>query len=300
MTSDTCPRVSIGLPVYNGEGFLALAIESALHQSYTDFELIISDNGSTDKTEALCREFASRDSRIVYVRSAENRGAAWNYNRTFELARGEYFRWLAADDILAPTLLEKSVAALDLHPEVVLCFTALLDIDAQGNELEVKHSAVKSDAPAAHERFKGLGEVRPSHNCEEVFGMMRSSVLARTKVIDNYPDSDRTLLAHLGLYGPFMEIPEPLFLHRLHAKGSVTANPTRHERAVWFDPSLSGKLVFPNWRQLYEMMRVPLNAPLSAKQRLMCYRHMLTWIKRRRKHLRNDIAWAGKQLMGQH
>ena len=300
MRSDTLPQISIGLPVFNGEPFLSEAIESVLNQSYTNLELVISDNGSTDGTEAICRAYAAQDSRIRYFRSDDNKGASWNYNRTFELARGEYFRWFAADDILAPTLLEKSGAILDKHAEIVLCFTGIVDIDSDGNELEVKYSTVQSDAPEAHLRFRGLGEVRPSHNCEEVFGLVRSALLARTKLIDNYPDSDRTLLAELGLYGPFFEIAEPLFLHRLHDQGSVTANPTRHDRAIWFDPGLSHKLVFPNWRQLYEMLRVPLRVPLSTKERLLCYRHMLTWVKRRRKQLRGDIAWARKQILSQH
>ncbi len=298
--TDRLPAISIGLPVYNGEPFLEQAIESVLNQTYRNFELVISDNGSTDGTEAICRSYGAKDSRIRYARSKKNRGAAWNYNRTFELARGRYFRWFAADDILAGTLLEKSADVLDSRPEVVLCFTGIVDIDSEGNELEVKYSTVQSDAPEANQRFKGLGEVRPSHNCEEVFGLVRSEVLAKTKLIDNYPDSDRTLLAELGLYGPFFEIREPLFLHRLHDRGSVTANPTRHDRISWFDPGKARKLVFPNWRQLYEMLLVPLRVPLSPKDRLLCYRHMLTWIRRRRKHLRDDITWVKNQLLSQH
>ncbi len=294
------PAISIGLPVYNGELFLEQAIESVLNQTYTNFELIISDNGSTDRTEAICRSYAASDSRVRYTRSDENRGAAWNYNRTFELARGTYFRWFAADDLLAVTLLEKSAAILDDRPEVVLCFTGIVDIDEDGNEIEVKYSTVNSDAPDANQRFRGLGEVRPSHNCEEVFGLVRSEIMAKTKLIDNYPDSDRTLLAELGLYGPFYEIAEPLFLHRLHDRGSVTANPTRHDRISWFDPGQTRKLVFPNWRQLYEMLLVPLRVPLSPRERVLCYRHMLTWVRRRRKHLRRDITWARKQLLSQH
>jgi glycosyltransferase involved in cell wall biosynthesis len=300
VASDQCPHISIGLPVYNGESFLAQAIKSVLSQSYSDFELIISDNGSTDCTEEICRAYAAKDERIRYSRNSENRGAAWNYNRTFELARGKYFRWFAADDILVDTLLEKSAAILDERPEVVLCFTGVVDMDSKGNELEVKYSKVDADAQEAHRRFRGLGEVRPSHKCEEVFGLVRSAILAKTKLIDNYPDSDRTLLAELGLYGPFYEIAEPLFLHRLHNRSSVTANPSRHDRISWFDPGQASKLVFPNWRQLYEMLLLPLRVPLSTKERLLCYRHMVTWIKRRRKHLRGDITWARKQLLSQH
>lgn len=292
------PMVSIGLPVYNGEKYIREAIESVLHQTYADFELVISDNGSTDATETICREYAERDDRVLYKRSSTNNGASWNYNRTFELASGKFFRWLAADDILTPKLLEKSVEILVENPEIILSFTWVHDIDEHGNELEVKRSAVNSSNPDPVLRFQGLSAVRGSHNCEEVFGLVRSDVLGQTKLIDNYTDSDRTLLADLGLRGQFYEIPEPLFLHRLHPQGSVTANPTRHDRAAWFDPRVATKLVFPNWRQLFELMLVIWRAPITTPQRLQSYRVMFTWIKRRRNHLRRDLVWAGKRMFG--
>ena len=98
---DKVPRVSIGLPVYNGENYMAAAIDSLLAQTFTDFELIISDNASTDATEQICRDYAHRDGRIRYYREEVNRGAAWNFTHTFELARGEYFKWHAHDDLCA-------------------------------------------------------------------------------------------------------------------------------------------------------------------------------------------------------
>ena len=92
------PSLSIGLPVYNGERFLAKAIASLLIQEFEDFELIISDNGSNDKTEAICRDAAARDSRVRYLRSNENRGATWNFRRVLEAASGEFFKYAAYDD----------------------------------------------------------------------------------------------------------------------------------------------------------------------------------------------------------
>ena len=110
--SESVPRVTIGLPVYNGENYLAAAIESLLSQTFTDFELVICDNGSTDRTEQVCRAYAARDARIRYYREVENRGLAWNFSRTFELARGEYFKWHAHDDLCGPTLLRGALEAL--------------------------------------------------------------------------------------------------------------------------------------------------------------------------------------------
>lgn len=291
------PRVSIGLPVYNGERFLEEAIRSVLDQTYQDFELIISDNGSTDGTEAICRRLAELDDRIRYVRSPENHGASWNYNRTVELARGEYFRWLAHDDKLAPELIEKSVAVLDQNPEVVSCITWFADIDDSGNVIEVKRSTVRFKAGSPHERFRSLSELRPSYNCEEVFGLMRMDVLRKTKLIANYVDSDRTLIAELGLHGPFYEIQEPLFLHRIHATGSVVVHPTRQERIVWFDPSKKGKLVFPHWRQMGEFFSSIHRSPLSIPERVRCYSQMLPWAVRTRRRLRNDLSWAINKVL---
>jgi glycosyltransferase involved in cell wall biosynthesis len=267
-----------------------------LDQTYHDFELIISDNGSIDKTEKICQEFSIKDRRIRYVRSNENQGASWNYNRTVELARGEYFRWLAHDDAFAPQLLEKSVAVLDQKPEVVSCITRFADIDEYGNVIELKRSTVRFDATYPHERFRSLSELRPSYNCEEVFGLVRLDILRQTKLIANYVDSDRTLIAELSLHGPFFEIEEPLFLHRLHAEGSVVVNPTRQERTIWFDPSKKGKLVFPHWRQLGEFFSSIRRSPLSNSERMKCYSLMLRWMINSRGRLRRDLAWAVNQI----
>jgi glycosyltransferase involved in cell wall biosynthesis len=100
------PKVSIGMPVYNGEPFIREALDSLLAQTFTDFELIISDNASTDGTEAICREYAAKDDRIRYVRQPENRGALANFQFVLDEAVGEYFMWAAADDIRAPDCLE--------------------------------------------------------------------------------------------------------------------------------------------------------------------------------------------------
>ncbi len=290
------PRVTIGLPVYNGEAFLGEAIQSVLDQTYQDFELVISDNGSVDGTAKISREFAARDSRIRYVRSPANRGASWNYNRTVELARGEYFRWLAHDDAFAQHLLKNSIAILDQKPNVVSCITWFTNIDESGNVIEIKRSTVRFDAPRPHERFRSMSEIRSSYDCEEVFGLTRIDILRKTKLIANYPDSDRTLIAELGLHGPFFEIQEPLFLHRLHTRSSVRANPSRQERAVWFDPSKEGKLVFPHWQQLGELFTTIHRSPLPVTEQFKCYSELLPWMIKTRRRLGKDIAWAVRQI----
>ena len=114
------PRLSIGLPVYNGEGLLPEAIEALLGQSYKDFELIISDNASTDGTAEICRDYEAQDSRVRYVRQPSNVGVIANHNGLVAHARGEFFKWASHDDLYAGDYLQRCVDALDEHPEAVL------------------------------------------------------------------------------------------------------------------------------------------------------------------------------------
>jgi glycosyltransferase involved in cell wall biosynthesis len=268
------PRVTIGMPVYNGERFLGEALDSILAQSFADFELVISDNGSSDGTQAMCETYAARDGRIRYYREDVNRGAAWNYNRLVELARGEYFKWAAHDDLLAPTFLERCVEGLDRNPAAVLCFPDDQDVDIEGrpDDRYRRQSHVPASwrgcSPRLSDRVRNL--TRMDYDCEEVFGLIRLETLRRTRLIQSYTDSDRTLLVELGLYGPFQMIPERLFLHRHHPGSSVRANPIAggwHERVGWFDPTLSDKVLFSEWRQLGELLRALWRAPVTLPDR---------------------------------
>src|SRR5690242_8968780 len=113
------PKVTVGMPVYNGERYMRFALDSLLAQDFQDFEIVISDNASTDRTSEICAEYAARDSRVRYHRNATNIGASPNYNRTFELARGQYFKWCAHDDVCLPSFLSKCVATMEAAPSSV-------------------------------------------------------------------------------------------------------------------------------------------------------------------------------------
>ena len=283
------PLASVGLPVYNGQKYLAVAIESVLAQTFADFELIISDNGSSDATQAICESFAARDARIRYIRQPRNRGAGFNYNFVFHEARGQYFKWLAHDDWLAPDNLKSSVAALETDPGVVLAYTHHIDVDDEGAELRTVRRAKGQDDDVG-KRFWDLME--GSYTCEEVFGLIRSSILRKTPLIANYTDSDRTLLGELVLYGKLAEVRELLFYHRIHAGSSVRQNPVFYQRAAWFDPKLKGRLVLSAWRQFFQMLRAILNAPLGVRTRVACYWQALRWFKWR-------WRWMFEQLFGE-
>lgn len=279
-------RVSIGMPVYNGESFIAEAIESILKQTYRDFELIISDNASTDNTEDICKAYATKDQRISYSRNDQNLGPAANYNRVYELSSGEYFKWASHDDLCDPEFLQECVNVLDRDASVVLCYSQLLDIDEHGNRIGERCPVVNTDSTRPHERFRSL--IRRDSICDAVFGVIRANVLRKTALIRSYPDCDRVLLSELGLHGRLYQIPEHLFFRRQHSGTSVNKYRSRRERAKWFNPK-AGWFVFPHWRQFLEYMLAIRRSPLVGKERLRCYREMWTWIKKHRRWLKRDI-----------
>lgn len=296
MRTHTPPRVSIGLPVYNGENYLAATLDSLLAQTYTDFELIICDNASTDSTSDICRSYAARDPRIRYYRNAKNLGAAPNYNRTFELAVGKYFKWSAHDDLCAPTFLERCVAALDGDPRVVLACPEILYIDAAGNVIGESpyNRKLPTDSPRPEERFCSL----MLSGCMnfQCFGLMRAHALRRTPLLGGYDAADQVLLARLALLGPFREITEPLFYYRLHAGQSINLGHDPVAYSVWFDPANKGRILLPHWRYFSEYWKSVLAADLSLTGRLRCHVELARWFRWSARRLWSDLRPAARQF----
>lgn len=290
----TSPKVGIGLPVYNGENFLREAIESILEQSYSDFELVITDNASTDGTEEICRAYMARDSRVAYHRHPENLGASRNYTSCFEMSRGEYFKWAAHDDVCLPNFLKRCVEALDRDPSAVVCHTRVQTIDATGRRGKTWPSRTSAAADEPEHRFD---EVLCRQDTFPIFGLMRRDVLARTPLLGPYPAHDRPLLAELSLYGRFLEIDEVLFHEREHPQRSVRAHDFRrpHEAVAWYDPGRAGELVFPAWRLLQEYRAAVRRAPLRPIQRMRCRQSLVRWILRNRSDLVRDLYVAARR-----
>ena len=207
------PRLSIGLPVYDGAEFLGESIESLLGQTYEDFELIISDNASTDETPEICRRYARLDSRIRYYRQADNIGSAANHNFVLGESRGELFKWASHDDVYARQLLERCVEALDACPEVVLahCLTAMID-SSRKVTLALSYPLATS-SPRAPERFRS---VLFSSGGDDFYGVMRKHSIGPALHLASCHRSDRVLAATLSLYGPFAQIPDWLYFRREH------------------------------------------------------------------------------------
>src|SRR6056297_2974057 len=161
------PIVCIGIPVYNGQNFLSDAIESVLAQTMTEFQLIISDNASTDSTPEIAADYARRDKRIRHVRHPKNLGAAANFNYVLEASSSPYFAWLAHDDILAPEYLRECVVHLERHPAAVLAFAETDFIDAEGKTIASHRYPLPASSNDMATRF--LGMVKANHIVVEVF-----------------------------------------------------------------------------------------------------------------------------------
>jgi glycosyltransferase involved in cell wall biosynthesis len=230
--------VGIGMPVFNGERWLARALDSFLAQEFEDFEVVISDNASTDETRQICEEFRRRDERIRYSRNPENVGALKNYNAVFERSTGEYFKWAAHDDWCAPQYLSRCVDVLDDEPSTVLCFSAQAITDENGEVSHVKRE--KLEGAASPDPRKRLHTVMWSLKdpTSPVFGVLRRSAVSRLSGIRNAPEPDRLLIGELSLLGPIREIPEPLFF-RYGRPGHL--HPERDGWA-WLDPSNANRV----------------------------------------------------------
>ena len=266
------PKVSIGLPVYNGEAYLKDAIKSIVDQSYRDFELIISDNASTDATEEICRNFAAKDPRICYHRNEVNIGAAPNHNRVFELSNGEFFKWAAHDDLYPKEMLQRCIEALEKAPESVsLVYTQSEMIDESGISLGIKSDPVEKRDPRPHLRLARLLLNIREYNA--IYGLMRSKVVRETRLLGSFPASDKVHLAELAMLGELWEIREPLINIRVHAGRSTRANRTPDALRAWWNPSEAKKaaVVPVKARTDLEIVRSTLRLRLPWFDRILCF-----------------------------
>lgn len=268
------PRVSIGIPVFNGSRYLPDALDSILGQTYKDFEVVICDNASTDDTAEICRSYAARDQRIRYYRNVRNLGAAANFNRCFELAVGEYFKWAAHDDLIAAEFLDKAVLALDENPDAVLAHALVEMIDEQGSSLGIYDpSRLGTDAARASDRF--WGRLRECW-CKEAFGLIRSNALARTGRIGAYGDADRALVAELTLLGRLITIPEPLFMNREHSsRYTRTAIYNPYQNLSWYTGGRASRFVMPHWKLYAVYLRAIRRHCAEPVERWRCYAQLV-------------------------
>lgn len=275
------PRISIGMPVYNGESYLAQALDCFLAQTFDDFEILISDNASTDRTGEIAEDYASRDPRVRYFRQDRNIGAGPNHNYLLELSQSPYFKWAAHDDLHEPAYLARCVRVLEENPDVVLAHADSAMIDSQGRPLSYDLFRRRFVDHLGNELVKEpidvCGSDQPSERfddvlqrlvwCTAMYGAFRREVAGHATLERSFYGSDKVFLAEMALLGKFHHVKEKLFLKRYHPTMSARMN--ADERSSFMDTSA------PATSPYFMLFKGYLNAALrvgslDAAQRLRC------------------------------
>lgn len=283
------PRLSIGLPVYNGGTYLVQSLDALLGQTFEDFELILSSNASTDNTDDICRAYAANDPRVRFFRQPTNIGAVPNHMFVFGQATGELFKWASGDDLYAHDLLERCIELLDQHPEAILAHSWTAAVDGAGTVIQAHKYPLRTDSQRGSERLRSLlygGDDLPGAiRADDFYGVIRSDVLRRVKPHDSYYHADQTFVAELALHGPFLQVPEWLYFRRHHPGRAHQAMPTMRTWCANLDPKRASRLRYPAIRLLgeyvwgyYDAVR---RAPMSHAERLECYREITRWLASR-------------------
>jgi glycosyltransferase involved in cell wall biosynthesis len=269
MNADRQPLVSVGVPVFNGEAGLARCLDGLLRQDYNNLEIIISDNGSTDATPAICEAYARCDPRVKYLRSEENRGSIWNFNRVFELATGTYFMFAAHDDERAPEFVSACIEHLEQHPDAVLCAAhAEVSIEGSQHVLYITHFDTVVDRTDAADRYEETLKRLP---LTAIYGVYRASALRTTRRFRRVIGSDSAFIRELLIYGSLTQVPQVLFKYRVRP----TWNTIHHDARTFL--GLERK---PWWYVSFIVLFVDqctriLHAPIAAGLKLRLTRVLL-------------------------
>jgi glycosyltransferase involved in cell wall biosynthesis len=287
------PRLSIGLPVFNGERYVGESIESLLGQSFGDFELIVCDNASEDGTQDIVEAYVRRDARVRYVRNDVNLGASGNFNKTLDLASADYFKWACADDRLADGFLAAAMAELDANPEAVLCYGGITIIDANGRATSTHDEGRNFREADPVERFRRASTRFGLLNVLQ--GVMRRQAVHESGKFGNFRGSDEVLVVELSLRGKFHEVSCPMLFRRMHAQ-AASAGDTIESRQEHLDPSTRGKISTWYWRHAIEHLKAIWRAPLPTGTRMRLTKTVLSRMVEQRNHLRHEAQAVASQV----
>jgi glycosyltransferase involved in cell wall biosynthesis len=276
------PKLSIGIPVFNGQEFLPELLDSLLAQTFRDFEILICDNASSDQTSEICCEYERRDSRIHYFRNSRNLGAVENFNRVFGLSTAPLFKWAAHDDLYHDAYLGACVSLLEANPDTILAHTATAFINEKGEMLPYEQETGSfidrktgrrywtdvpgiGDTPVAIDRFwQVLTRARWGTH---MFGVVRREALRQTSLLPNFAGSDRAMLAELALLGRFRCADKPLFLKRFHANVSWALDHAELRRFL----STDDKRYSRRLRQIKAFFGAPRGKPIGFLSKSACF-----------------------------
>jgi glycosyltransferase involved in cell wall biosynthesis len=275
------PKLSIGIPAFNGEQFLPEALDGLLNQTFEDFEILICDNASSDRTLQICREYERRDSRVHCMSNERNLGAVANFNRVFELSTSPLFKWAAHDDDHHPTYLETCVRLLEENPDVVLAHTSTAFIDEKSEILPFDQKSGSyidpksgrhfwpdvpsiGDSPIAINRFWHV--LTRARWGSHMFGVVRRDALRQTSLLPNFAGSDRAMLAELALLGRFRGADQRLFYKRFHAHASSALG----QKELRDFLSTDGEQYSRRLRQIKAYFGTPKGKPIDPISKTVC------------------------------
>jgi glycosyltransferase involved in cell wall biosynthesis len=283
------------MPLYNEAKFLRPALDALLAQDYRDLELVISDNGSTDDTEAICREYAARETRIRYHRNAQGIGAIRNFNRVFELSRGEYFMWASGHDLWSPGYLSACIRVLDDDSTVVLCSPHKAKIDAEGAVVRVIPNRIdtrsmENDPVGRLNLFLWAGP-----HAYTIYGLLRSSALRQTGMFRPVYAPDIVLMAELSVLGCIAQIPDEYHYARYNrASDEAVGDSFERYRRVFFSDQDRPRRWFPYWRFAREFVGAARTGNVSVVKRIGLISSVLVSLGRQRKHLLEELVHLGR------
>lgn len=281
------PRVSIAVPTYNCEKYIAQSLESLLGQSYGDFELVISDNASTDGTEAICRRYEAQDKRVRYVRRTENIGGPGNFRYVFSLCSGEYHKWSTADDYWHPEFLKEAVAVLDQNRDVVLCYPKTRKIDRDGATLADYEDRLHLVDESPRVRFRQLYE--RIGLCNAHLGLIRREAMLKTRLIAAHKASDVDFLAEMALQGKFWLLPEIRFFRRFHPQSSSWDRGNVEHQRKYYDPNSKTGARMDSWQRFSFQLDLVWRSTASVSDKLALSKELGRWARHDRHVLSREL-----------
>jgi glycosyltransferase involved in cell wall biosynthesis len=270
--SKQSPKVSIGMPVYNMEDTVQEAIDSVLNQTFSDFQLIISDNASDDGTEEICRAAARQDSRIIYRRNPVNIFGE-NFRLLLLLSKGKYFMLAGADDARRPEMVSRCVEALEADPVAVVAYTYTELIDPATGTKRLYQDPYRLDQEDPAVRYVSL--IQGLNLGNVIYGLYRRSVLFAIPPMAKgssrfFVFTDAVFLANVVLQGKVIQIPETLFIRRRGKSKAWIDNVAYMERCI--SPNfLTSGVTLPTSESIQEHVRdlMASTLPVETKLRLI-------------------------------
>ncbi len=289
-------KVIVGLPIYNAQKFIAAAIEAHLAQTFGDFQLVISDNASSDATPDICASYASKDDRVTVLRAPENRGLLWNHRRVMEAIQSpkQYFRWAGGDDIPEPDLFQTMVNILDTRPDVEAVVPKTKNIDDQGNIIRTLENSLDLQSEDVYERARKVLLANYQHVI--AYGLLRASTILSLRTGPNYIGWDPVFIWELALRGKMVQTEDAALRRRFH-KGSISRVKTSKELRKWVEPNHKAGVSFPHWKWAYEHFRAYLASPLTMRDRLKVGAFLGRATLWHRAELARDITQATKRAL---